>query len=202
MSDPTPQEPRAPIPLHAHAADDLRFIRSTLERATAFTSISGWGEVAVGATALGAAAFTWRQADPDRWLVAWLFEALIAMALSMGAAALKAQRLGVALFGVAGKRFALAFAAPAVAGAVLTVALVRSGQFELLPGTWLLTYGAAVASGGAFSVRPVPLLGATCLACGIGALASPASWSDAWLAAGFGLAHVAFGLWIARRHGG
>ncbi len=202
MSDPTARDPRPPIPLHAHAADDLRYIRSTLERATAFTSISGWGEVAVGLTALGAAAFTWRLADPDRWLVAWLFEASIAMALSVGAAALKAQRLRVALFGVAGQRFALAFAAPAVTGAVLTVALVRSGQFSLLPGMWLLTYGAAVASGGAFSVRPVPLLGAVCIACGIGAVATPAAWSTAWLAAGFGLAHVGFGWWIARRHGG
>ncbi len=196
------QDQRDPIPLHSHAADDLRFIRSTLERATAFTSISGWGEVVVGFTAIGAAAFTWRLADPDRWLAAWLFEALIAAGLSVGAAAIKAQRLGVALFGVAGQRFALAFAAPAVVGAVLTVAMVRSGQHVLLPGTWLLTYGAAVASGGAFSVRPVPLLGAVCIACGIGALASPVAWSAAWLAGGFGLAHVAFGLWIARRHGG
>jgi len=195
-------EPPPPIPIHDHAAEDLRFIRSTLERATAFTSISGWGEVVVGLTAIGAAAFTWRLADPERWLVAWLFEALIAAGLSVGGAAIKSQRLGVALFGVAGQRFALAFAAPAVVGAVLTVAMVRSGQHALLPGTWLLTYGAAVASGGAFSVRPVPLLGAVCIACGIGALASPAAWSAAWLAAGFGLAHVGFGLWIARRHGG
>ena len=57
-------------------------------------------------------------------------------------------------------------------------------------------------SAGTFSVRVVPLMGIGFMALGAIALATPAAWGDAWLAAGFGGLHVAFGLVIARRHGG
>ena len=197
-----PEPAPDPIPLHAHAASDLRFIRSAMERASAFTSLSGWGQVAVGATALVAAPFAAAQRTPERWLIVWLSEALVALALSVWSAAIKSQRLAVPLFGATGQRFALAFAAPAAAGAILTAALARAHQFELLPGAWLLAYGAAVTAGGAFSVRPVPLFGTCCVAIGALALASPPAWSAAWLALGFGALHIGFGLWIARRHGG
>ncbi len=191
-----------PLPLHAHAEADLRWIRTAIERAGAFTSISGWGEVAVGLTALLAAAIAPRDVGSDRWVALWLGEALVAAAISVWSAALKAQRLGVPLFGAPGQRFTLAFATPAAAGAVLTAALVRGHAFAFLPGTWLLLYGAAIAGGGAFSVPAVPAMGACFMVVGTAALFTPTGWANAWLALGFGLVHVGFGAWIARRHGG
>jgi hypothetical protein len=199
-TDPLPRRP--PLALHAHAADDLRFIRSAMERASEFTSISGLGQAAAGVTALGAAWLASRQTDPDRWLGVWLGEAAVAIALCVSAAALKAQRLGLPLFGAAGRRFVLAFAAPSVAGLALTAALARTHAYGQLPGAWLLLYGAAVVGGGAFSVPSVPVMGAAIMACGLGALFTPAAWGNAWLAAGFGAAQLVFGLWIARRHDG
>ena len=154
-----PDDLPPPLPLHAHPEEDLRWIRTAIERAGAFTSISGWGEVAVGFTALATAAIAPRDCTQDRWVAIWLGEALVAAAISIWSAAIKAQRVGVPLFGAPAQRFTLAFATPAAAGAVLTAALVHAHAFALLPGMWLLLYGAAVAGGGAFSVGSVPAMG-------------------------------------------
>ena len=37
--------------------------------------------------------------------------------------------------------------------------------------------------------------------CGI-ALVAPANWGDGFMAAGFGVLQIGFGLWIAKHHGG
>ena len=71
----------------------------------------------------------------------------------------------------------------------------------LLPGTWLLLYGAGVVTGGAFSVRAVPAMGAAFMLLGGVALALPGS-GMAMMAAGFGVVHMIFGIVVARRYGG
>ena len=44
-----------PEPIHAHAIDNIRFIRDAMARATAFTAVPGWGGVGMGATAIATA---------------------------------------------------------------------------------------------------------------------------------------------------
>jgi hypothetical protein len=93
-------------------------------------------------------------------------------------------------------------APPILAGAVITVMLNGAGLVRFLPAVWLLLYGAGVACGGAFSVRVVPVMGMSFLALGAFAALTPAAWSDALLAFGFGGLHILFGWIIARRYGG
>jgi hypothetical protein len=187
--------------LEEHAADSLRFIRRTMERSASFTAVPGWGGVAMGATAAVAAWLAARQGSPRRWLAVWLAEAALAFVIGLWSIHRKASRAGLPLASQPARRFALGLAPAFVAGAVLTGALVGAGRIDLLPGLWLLLYGAGVASGGAHSVPAVPAMGVAFMALGTVALAAPA-WHDALLAAGFAGLHAGFGIYIARRHGG
>ena len=196
---PLPPEPAA---LHTHAMDNLRYIRETMERATAFTAISGWALVIVGGTAIAAAGLASRVSRLDAGLVVWLAEALIALAIAGGATVRKARASKMPLFSMPGKRFALSFSPPMVVGALLTVALYRAGLSGALPGTWMLLYGTGIVTGGAFSVKIVPVMGLCFMAVGATALFLPASWGAGMMVAGFGGLHVLFGIIIARRYGG
>ena len=195
-----PQGP--PEPLHARAMDDLRYIRETMEGAASFTSLSGWGGAIIGLTAFPAA-FLASQAPTHRaWMWTWLVEAVIGVLIGAGMTARKARRARQPLFGGPGRKFALTFATPLVAGAILTIPLYYGGFISILPGTWLLLYGTAFATAGAFSVSAVPVMGLSFMVVGTAALAAPAAWGDALMAAGFGAVHVVFGALIARKHGG
>jgi hypothetical protein len=191
-----------PASIDRHAAENLRFIRDTMARAGGFTAVPGRGGALMGLTALATAALAGPPSDRPAWLGLWLADAVLALAIGTAAIVLKARRSGVPLQGAAARRFALAFAPPMAAGAVLTMVLVENGLATRLPGCWLLLYGAAVSSGGAFSVRPVPVMGACFMALGALAFALPAAWGHLFMAAGFGLLQVGFGLVIARRYGG
>jgi hypothetical protein len=182
--------------------DDLSFIRRTMEHATAFTAVSGWGEVAMGATALVAAALADRGVTPSQRLIPWLLASVVALVIGGWAMAMKARRAGTTVFSYSGRRFVLGFLPPLVVGALLTAALARAGLHQALPGTWLLLYGAGVLTGGAFSIRVVPIMGICFVLLGVAALFGSPAWGNALMAAGFGGLHIAFGLLIARRYGG
>ena len=191
-----------PIPIDARVADHLRYIRETMEQAAEFTGVPGWGGVAIGVTALAAAAIASRQHSPRAWLVVWLFEAFVAIAIAAPAAATKAHRAKAALFSGPGRKFLLSFVPPLFVGALLTFALAGARLFTVLPALWLMLYGTAIVTGGAFSVRAVPLMGICLVTLGAIALFAPAVWGDVFMAAGFGVVHIAFGTWIAWHYGG
>ena len=191
-----------PVRLEVRAADNLRFIRETMESAGRFTAVPGWGGVGMGVTALAAAVVAVRQPTPLRWLAVWLVELAVAVAIASGATVQKARASKSEVFSAAGRKFVLSFLPPLIVGALLTVILVHSGLFAALPGTWLLLYGAAVATGGAFSVRVVPVMGVCLMGAGAVALFTPPGYGDIWMAIGFGGLQIVFGMMIAFRYGG
>jgi hypothetical protein len=188
--------------LHEQAAESLRFIHATMERAAGFTAVPGWGGVLMGLTALAAAAVAHPRRFTEMWLTIWIAAAVVATVIGLTAMMLKSRRSGMPLTGTAGRMFALAFLPAIAAGALLTFVLYRNGSIRDLPGCWLLLYGTAVTNGGTRSIRVVPMLGLSLMALGAAALVAPAAWGDAFLALGFGVLHIAFGIVIARRYGG
>jgi len=190
-------------PIHAHAAEDLRFIRDAMARAAEFTAVPGWGGALMGVTAIGAAAISGPPDGSRRWLLIWLADAALAVSIGLVAMTMKARRSGMPLSSAApAYRFALAYTPPLVAGAVLTAVFAAMGLAERLPGCWLLLYGTAVATGGALSARIVSLMGLLFMALGAAAFVVPAAWGHWMMAAGFGGLHVVFGVVIARGYGG
>jgi hypothetical protein len=190
-----------PVEIQEHAIDNLRYIRRTIERAGSFTAVPGAGGVVMGSIALLAA---W-SAGPEtgaRWLTVWVGAALAAVTVGAAAAALKSRHAGLPLFSGPGRKFLAGFAPAMLAGALLTAVLFRAGETALLPGLWMLLYGAGVVSGGFTSVRVVPLMGGCFMAAGGAALLATAADPNVILAAAFGGLHIIFGFIIAVKYGG
>jgi hypothetical protein len=200
--DPRRARPADPVALDDHARDNIRFIRETMERATSFTAVPGWGGIAMGITAIGAAVIASRQTASLAWLLTWVCEAAVAVAIAVWTTYTKAREAGTALLSGPGRRFVYSFAPPLFVGVLLTFLLARNQSLATVPGVWLLLYGTAVVTGGAFSIRIVPLMGLCFMVLGAVALFCPPDWGNALLGAGFGGLHIIFGAVIARKYGG
>ena len=190
------------VGIHSHAIDNLRYIRETMERAGSFTAVPGWGGVAMAVVALLAGAIASQQEGMASILMVWLWAGALAMTIGLIAMYRKARRTESATLSTPARKFVLSFSPGLLAGALLTVTFYQADAVAMVPGLWLLIYGTAVVAGGAFSVRPVPVMGFCFMAFGAAALFSPPSWGNAYLMAGFGGLHFVFGFLIARRYGG
>jgi len=191
-----------PPALHDRAMDNLRYIRETMERASSFTAVPGWGQVAIGLTALAATYLAARQPTAQGWLGIWVAEAIISLLIAGWLMDRKARALGAPLLSGPGRKVAFSLSPPLVVGALLTVVLFRAGLTERIPGMWLLLYGTGVVTGGMFSVSIVPVMGICFMVLGAATLFAPAAWGNGLMAAGFGGLHIIFGTIIARRYGG
>jgi hypothetical protein len=189
------------VKLADQAVDDLRFIRSAMERAGAFTAVPGWGGVGMGGIALLAAPIAAVQPSTTGWLVVWVMTAVLASSIGLASMTRKARRLDVPLGSGPGRKFVLGLLPSIVVGALLTMTLLRSGDPGLIPAIWLLLYGTGIVAAGAFSIPVVPLQGLAFLLLGVVALVLPAA-GDLLLGLGFGAVNIGFGLVIATRHGG
>ena len=196
-----PQKEEPPA-LHDRAMDNLQYIRETMERATAFTGISGWGQVAIGVTALASSFIAAQQKSFTNWLAIWCAEAVVALLITGWSMDRKARAAKMPLLSGPGRKVAFSLSPPLFAGGLVTVVLYRAGLTDAIPGLWLLLYGTGVVTGGMFSVSVVPIMGLCFMALGAAAFLAPAGLANWLMAAGFGGLHIVFGVIIARRYGG
>jgi hypothetical protein len=188
--------------LEDRATADLRYIRSAMVRSGRFTALSGPGIAAMGVVGGAAAALSAGTEDANAWIRTWLVAAAIAAAAGIAGLVVKARQEAQSAFSPPTRRFLLGFLPPVVAGAVLTIVLFRTGQADLLPGLWLILYGAGVVTGGQASIALLPLTGTAFMAIGAAALWLPPVGQEICMGAGFGGLHLLTGILIWRRHGG
>jgi hypothetical protein len=86
------------------------------------------------------------------------------------------------------------------AGCMLSVALGWRGEWQLLPGTWMMLYGAALWMVGTLSVRAPRALGLIFFLAGVVTLFW-AAVALVVLALTFGMAHILFGIYLMSRFG-
>jgi hypothetical protein len=195
---PPAEAPPAGPSLPARAADDLRAIRTSMERASLFTAVPGRGGMLMGVVGLLGAALASRQADSGSWLAVWLATAAAGVITGACTFAWSGRAAGQDLLGPAGRRFLLALLPPLMVGAALTAALPARGLSSALPGVWLLCYGAGAVTCGLLSLHLIATMGAGFMLLGVLALALPPAAGDACMAAGFGGLQLLFGWLIAR----
>lgn len=193
------RSPTPPVAIDSGALAHLRYIRETIEAAATFTSVPGLGCIAMGVVAFGAAALEWGLGLAR--LTVWIAAAPLAAVLAIAFMLQKARRQGFDLSRAVARRFFSTLAPALAAGGVLTAALVRVHALELVPGTWLLLYGAGLAASGVFSLPCVSVAGIAFMVLGTAAFIWPAG-ATLLLAAGFGAVHVALGVAVMRKHGG
>jgi hypothetical protein len=184
------------------AAEQLRYIRTMMERSGSFTAVPGWGAIAAGVTAIAAALIASAVSSPIAWLGVWLCAAAVAVVIGAVTISRKAKAVDIPLGSGPARKYFLSVAPPMVAGALLTAVLWRTGDVNLLPGIWLLLYGVGTVTGGMFSVKTVPLMGMSFMALGAVALVWPGVWPNLFLGLGFGGLHIVFGWIIAKYYGG
>lgn len=195
-------QPPEPVSLSDRAADNLRFIRETMERSTHFTAVPGYGGALMGVTAIVATYIAAQQIYLRDWLIVWLTEAFLAFAIGLLAMWQKTKIARQSLFSAPARKFVFGFAPPIVCGIAITLGLWRYEHYEMMAPVWMLLYGSAVVTGGAFSVRIVPVMGWLFILVGAAAFALPTWYGNYLMGASFGLLHIVFGIVIGRRYGG
>jgi hypothetical protein len=202
--NPSPNRPRRvePTPIDSGALENLRYIRSTIEAADTFTTVPGYGCIAMGVTALVAVGVESIPQLTQYWLGIWVAAAIVACATALWFMEQKARAQGLSLRRAVARRFFMTLAPAFVAGAILTAALAGSVDREVMTGMWLLLYGTGLAACGPFAIRAVSTAGLAFMALGTATLWLPPGSAHIVLALGFGGIHLALGANIVRHHGG
>jgi hypothetical protein len=198
-------------PINAQTArENLLYIRKTLEAAGQLTAIPGKGLMAAGLLALLASAFNalvtgvpWSSSPyPKAALAAWGVVLIVSVGIISYGIYRKSLKMCTPISPALLRKLLWSLSPALFVGALFTALALKSYNLDWIPVIWLGCYGAAIASGGQFSVAPVRFMGLCFLVSALGAAISSPDAGLAWLAVSFGWLHLVFGVYIARRHNG
>lgn len=198
---PQPNSPENVARLHAHAVGHLKFIRASMEAAGSL-AVPGIAGSAMGVVGLLAALIVAVPELRDHWLYIWLIAAVVACTAGAALMATQAELKRFTLYRGPVRKFIFCLCPGLVCGAALTTVLWQRDLTQLLPGIWLLLYGAALLAASTLTASFVAVMGSLFMLLGFAAFALPFAWQNVLLGAGFGGLHLVFGAWAARRNHG
>lgn len=178
-----------------------------MERSSRFLSLSGLSGIAAGCLATaGSCAAYWALAQGwgEDVLIRWIWaDALIVLFATIGISVAFSRRLArkkmQQIWGPQAKALILEMAPPLLGGGAFCLVLLSHRMFPAIPGCMLLFYGAALASAAKLTREEARHLGWVEMALGILALVFLPQALLFW-AAGFGLAHLVYGVLMYRKY--
>lgn len=188
---------------------DLREIRSIMERSTKFLSLSGISGVLAGLYALAGAYLAFNIFDDTEALVygipsgenVWdlLLIGTVVLLLAVSTAVTfsvnKARKKGEKVWNPAAKRMLANMAVPLVAGGLLALVFLAKGLIMLMAPVTLIFYGIGLYNASKFTYEDVKYLGFIQMVLGLlGAFFT--EYSLLFWAFGFGVMHIIYGIYV------
>ncbi|MBN8588053.1 MAG: hypothetical protein J0L94_06975 [Rhodothermia bacterium] len=200
--------------------EQLKVIRETMTRSTAFTEVPGYAMMGIGFLAIVVSAILeWMDVRYITWVEAWVFTAFVAILLGAWGIRMKARTSETPPAKQTARKFWMGLAPSFVVTAVLTLMVlqispeniptkfrtywfIESETLHMLPALWMLMYGLAITTAGAYSIKAVSQMGMCFLGLGFLAYFLPQVGVNLMMLLGFGGLHLVFGWIIAKKHGG
>lgn len=181
-----------------HAEHTLETIRTLMSRSQRYEHISGHsGLVAGSAVLVGCAALSQPMLvslNPrERFSVVWAMVFGVALVAHLVLTFARARQRGEPVWSRQARTVLLALTPNFFASLAVGVLMWRIDQLDLLPSCWLILYGCAALATSFFAPRSILVLGASCLALGVGSLIFLPGRPLLTMAVGFGFTHLAFG---------
>jgi hypothetical protein len=188
---------------------DLREIRSIMERSTKFLSLSGISGVLAGFYALAGAYIAFGIFDDQEAIVPgipsgeqiWdlLLIGLVVLILAISTAVVlsvnKGKKKGQKVWNSAARRMLVNMMVPLIAGGLLTLVFLVKGLIMLMAPVTLIFYGIALYNASKFTYEDVKYLGFIQIALGLlGAYFT--EYSLLFWAFGFGVVHIIYGIYV------
>lgn len=181
--------------------EDLRHIRSMMERSTKFLSVSGLAGIGAGIVALIAAYLAneilWERISVSGVMlydlvVLAILTVIIAASCGLYFSISKAKKNNSKFWTAVSVQILKDFAVPMISGGLLCIAMIYHGSALFIPATMLIFYGLALISAGARTYRDVKMLGACEIILGLLAAIFIRNGLIFW-AIGFGALHIIYG---------
>lgn len=184
--------------------DDLRFIRSTMERSSKFLTLSGISGVAAGIVAIIGAFFAYKIVYSDlsftgNSLIDMIIVATVVLVLAVGLgfyfSLRKAKQVGEKLWNSITIQIFKDGCIPLLAGGIFCFILIVDHSSHLVTASMLVFYGLALINFGARSYRDIRILGACEIVLGVIAGFLPEYGLLLWTV-GFGILHIIYGTFM------